>query len=67
MVSTAKMERFVNKNTFQQQRGKRSLLPAIDTVNIIYLYVADARSALHILMCELWAKGEKAQLSQMTF
>ena len=67
MVSTAKMERFVNKNTFQQQRGKRSLLPATDTGNIIDIYVTDARSALHILMCKFWAKGEKAQLSQMTF
>lgn len=64
MVSTAKMERFVNKNTFQQQRGKRSLLPAIDTGNIIYLYVADARSALHILMCELWPKGKKHNLAK---
>lgn len=67
MVSTAKMERFVNKNTFQQQRGKSSLLPAIHMGNIIYLYVADARFALHILMCKFWAKGGKKQLSQMTF
>ena len=67
MVSTAKMERFVNKNTFQQQTGKSFLLPATDMDNIIYLYMADARFAWHTLMFTFWAKGEKLLPSQMTF
>lgn len=64
MVSTAKMERFVNKNTFQQQTGKSSLLPTIDMGNIIYLYVADARFALYILSANFGPKGKKHNLAK---
>lgn len=43
-MSTAKMERFVNKHTFQEQRGNHFLLLAIDMDNVIYNYILyDAR------------------------
>lgn len=60
LMSTAKLERFVNKNTFWQQRGNNFLLLATDVDNVIYNYILwDARFTRYILMWQIWDQRRK--------